>query len=70
MGHIKFIVNGMTCGHCKAAVEKALGQLKGVSSVHVDLQSKEVSVQFDQAKVDHAAIKETIEDMGYDVEGI
>lgn len=70
MAHVNFIVEGMTCGHCKAAVEKTLGQLDGVLSVQVDLQTKKVAVQYDQAKVNQTGMKEAVENMGYDVSGI
>ena len=32
-------VEGMSCNHCKANVEKALRQLEGVTDVEVDLQT-------------------------------
>lgn len=60
-------VEGMSCGHCQAAVEKAVGGLAGVQSVVVDLAGKKVTVEFAADKVTLAAIKETIEDQGYDV---
>lgn len=63
----KIKVDGMKCGHCKAAVEKALGGLAGVSSVAVDLKDKSVEVKFDTAATSLGAIKEVIEDEGYEV---
>jgi copper chaperone len=62
-------VNGMRCGHCKAAVEKALGGVEGVSSVAVDLKEKSVEVQFNSSATNLDAIKEIIEDEGYEVVG-
>ena len=38
-------VKGMTCGHCAAAVTKALEELPGVSQVQVDLSSGRVSFE-------------------------
>lgn len=35
----RFTVEGMTCGHCVAAVREELEQLPGVTSVEVDLDS-------------------------------
>ncbi len=32
-------VTGMTCGHCKAAVEEALKDVNGVDNVNVDLEN-------------------------------
>ncbi|MCP8969246.1 copper chaperone CopZ [Ectobacillus ponti] len=61
-------VKGMTCGHCKAAVTKALEELQGVQKVAVNLQQGTVDVDFDAAAVSLAALKEAIEDQGYDVQ--
>jgi copper chaperone len=36
-------VKGMSCGHCAAAVTKALEALPGVSQVQVDLSTGRVS---------------------------
>jgi copper chaperone len=36
---VEIIVKGMSCGHCVAAVTKALETLPGVSQVQVDLSS-------------------------------
>lgn len=58
------IVKGMTCGHCKAMVEKNLAKLPGVESVTVDLASGRTNIQ---GKADIAAIKEVIEDLGFSI---
>lgn len=36
----KLFIEGMSCGHCAARIEKALGQLEGVSTVKVNLAGK------------------------------
>lgn len=63
----KLNVEGMSCGHCEASVKKAVGALAGVDEVDVDLKGKSVSVKFDPEKVSLNAIKEAIEEQGYDV---
>ena len=60
-------VEGMSCGHCVAAVNKAVGALAGVANVEVSLQEKTATVEFDAAIVTLDEIKEAIEDQGYDV---
>ena len=60
-------VEGMSCQHCVASVNKAVGSLQGVSSVRVDLPGKKVAVDYDPQIVTLQAIKEAIEDQGYDV---
>jgi copper chaperone len=60
-------VEGMSCGHCVAAVEKAVNGLSGIKMVNVDLTAKTVTVDFDNQVVNLENIKEVIEDQGYDV---
>ncbi|WP_026569405.1 copper chaperone CopZ [Sediminibacillus sp. JSM 1682029] len=61
-------VQGMSCGHCKMAVEGALKNLDGVSAAEVDLEAGKVDVTYDDAKVSYEAMKEAVEEQGYDVE--
>lgn len=60
-------VQGMTCGHCKMSVEGALSKLDGVSAAEVNLETGKVDVTFDEAKVNVDAMKEAVEEQGYDV---
>ena len=60
-------VKGMSCGHCVKAVEGSVGELNGVQSVTVKLETGEVKVQYDSATVTLDTIKETIDEQGYDV---
>lgn len=69
MTNVTLKVEGMTCGHCKMAVEKALKSLSGVSQAEVNLAAKEVVVSYDAGQVELSAIKAAIEDAGYDVVG-
>jgi copper chaperone len=65
MQNVTLKVEGMSCGHCVNSVEMALknGGAKG----QVDLASKTVQIQYDESKLSIEAIKEMIEDQGYDV---
>ena len=38
-------VTGMTCEHCKTAVQKALEAVEGVTSVNVDLDNGSAQVE-------------------------
>lgn len=60
-------VNGMTCNHCKMSVENALKRLDGVNSAEVSLENKNVTVEFDNSKIGLDALKEAIDDTGFDV---
>ena len=56
-------VTGMTCGHCVAAVSRAVKAIPGVENVSVDLASGQVVVA---GSVDKAAIQEAIAEEGYE----
>lgn len=68
MEKITIKVEGMSCGHCKAAVEKALKETNGVRDAEVNLTSKSVDVSYDQDRIDRADLVNAIEDAGYDVQ--
>ena len=59
-------VDGMSCDHCKQAVESALTNLDGVSTADVNLDAGNVEVNFDDNKVTMTSMKDAIEDQGYD----
>ncbi|MFZ5597246.1 MAG: copper ion binding protein [Bacillota bacterium] len=60
-------VQGMSCNHCKMAVEKAVGGLGGVSGAEVDLAGGTVRVSYDPGQVDRRKIVDAIEQAGYKV---
>ena len=63
-------INGMTCSHCKACVEKAVRMLEGVVSAEADVASKELRVKWhDEDDVDESALKMAIEDAGFEFAG-
>jgi copper chaperone len=58
-------VPGMTCGHCRAAIETELGKVPGVASVTVDLDTKLVAVV--GTGLDHQALVAAVDEAGFDV---
>ncbi|MBR0598746.1 copper chaperone CopZ [Clostridiales bacterium BAD-6] len=60
-------VEGMSCSHCVNAVKNAVGALDGVAEVEVNLEGKTVTVTYDAGKVSLSAVKDAIEEEGYDV---
>ncbi|WP_261764962.1 copper chaperone CopZ [Staphylococcus pasteuri] len=60
-------VEGMSCDHCKNAVESALARINGVSAAEVNLDKGQVRVDYDEDKVQLSDMKDAIEDQGYDV---
>ncbi|MDR3073494.1 MAG: heavy-metal-associated domain-containing protein [Deltaproteobacteria bacterium] len=62
-------IDGMSCGHCKAAVEKALRALPGVAGVTVDLTAKEARVSLDEPVPDER-LAAAVADAGFEVVGL
>jgi P-type Cu+ transporter len=62
------LIEGMSCGHCQARVEKALNAIDGVHAT-VDLASKSANIQLTK-DVANEILKKAIEDAGYDVVSI
>jgi copper chaperone len=61
---LTYLVEGMSCDHCKVAVTGEVSKVAGVSSVDVDLDSKLVRVH--GSAVDAAAVVAAIDEAGYD----
>ncbi len=69
-GHtVTLKIRGMMCGHCEAAVRKALEAIPGVASAAAD-HEKGIAVVDLAVPVDEAAFKKAIEDEGYEYLGI
>ncbi len=59
-----YVVDGMTCGHCKASVTEEVSAIEGVASVDVDLTTKRVTVRGED--LEDGAIRRAIADAGYE----
>ena len=59
-------IDGLKCMHCKMAVEKALKEVPGVTSVQVDLSEKQAVVI---GSAEQATMAKAVDDAGYKVVG-
>jgi len=59
-----FDVPGISCGHCKAAIEAEVSALAGVTSVTVDVDARTVAVDGDATD---DAVTAAIDEAGYEV---
>lgn len=69
MTQISLQVPEVHCDHCKTSIEGAVSQLPGIEKVDVAISDASVSVEYDEATIDLAQIKSTIEEQGYAVFG-
>ena len=58
-----FKVDGMTCGHCRGAIEKAIHEVDPGAQVACDLGTKEVRID---GALDAEALAAAIRGAGYD----
>ncbi|MFV0466838.1 MAG: heavy metal translocating P-type ATPase [Lachnospiraceae bacterium] len=59
-------IEGMTCSHCSARVEKALKEVTGVTEASVDLEGKKATVTLTE-QLNDDILKKAVTDAGYDV---
>jgi copper chaperone len=64
----RYAVKGMTCEHCVSAVSAEVGGIDGVSGVDVDLATGAVTVT-SAAALDDSAVREAVDEAGYEVVG-
>ena len=62
-----YSVPGISCGHCKSAIEGELSPLDGVESAIVDIDAKTVIVVGD---IDEGAVRAAIDEAGYEVASV
>lgn len=67
MTNVQFNVTGMSCAHCKAAVEEELNKLDGVERSSADIENNTVEVNYDESRVAPEWLTKAIEAAGYNV---
>ena len=67
MANIQLNVEGITCGGCEKSIRKALLEKDGVSDASASHETGIVKIDYDDAKIQQDAIKQAIEDAGFDV---
>ena len=61
-----YSVPGISCDHCKRAIETEVAKLEAVETVRVDIEAKTVEVEGDASPED---IRAAIEEAGYELGG-
>ena len=64
METVKYSVPSIHCGHCVKTIEMELGEVKGVSRVKADLETKTVEVDF-SAPASEEMIVATLKELNY-----
>lgn len=66
MARIVVTVKGMTCDGCERRVSSALTRLRGVREAKADHRAERVAVSYDPERVSEQALREQIEQAGYE----
>lgn len=69
MEQVTLMAPDISCGHCVATVQGAVGGIEGVESVRADEATKHVTVVFDPAVVQVAQITAVMAEEGYPAAG-
>lgn len=70
-GTVYVKVNGLVCDFCAQAIDKVFDKQEAVKSIHVDLDSKVITIHFNKDRqLDDETITRLIKDSGYDVRKI
>jgi copper chaperone len=64
VSEITYSVPEISCDHCVRAISGEVGKVAGVRDVVVDIETKRVTVRGDG--LDDAALREAIDEAGYD----
>ena len=69
MKNEKFHITGMTCAACQANITRNVGKLDGVEEVNVSLLANQMTVAYDEEKIDEQAIIHAVTEIGYGASG-
>jgi copper chaperone len=59
-------VEGMSCMHCQLRVKKAVEAVEGVRKADVNLQTKQVVIDYEEGKANLEKVKAAITEAGYE----
>ena len=61
----EYLVSGMSCGHCEAAIRGEVNQILGVRSVDVSARTGRMVVT-SSARIDEQAVLGAVDEAGYE----
>jgi copper chaperone len=67
--HAVLNVPGVSCNHCKMAIEGALKGMPGIDKAEVDVADKSLTVEFEDGQVSLGDVRAAVEEEGYEVAG-
>ena len=68
MANTKLKISGMTCDHCKEAVERRLNKIPGAKNVAVNRQAGEATIEWDDEKASRNDLVDAVNELGYNAQ--
>ncbi len=65
---VKIKCTEMSCDACKRSITKSINQLQGINSLNIDLDSKIITVIYDDKATDELSILNAVIGAGYEAE--
>ncbi|MBI5953013.1 MAG: cadmium-translocating P-type ATPase [Chloroflexi bacterium] len=65
--HESIAVEGMDCSDCVTVIEHSVGRMDGVLSVNVNYPAEKMWIEYDNQKVNRAAIEKHVRSLGYEI---
>lgn len=65
---VKIKCSEMSCEACKRSITKSISQLNGIKTLDIDLETKIISVIYDDAVTDEVSILNAVINAGYEAE--
>ena len=65
MSTLEITAPDISCEHCKRTIEHDLGETPGVRQVVVDIDTKSVRLDYDDAETGPEALSSKLADIGY-----
>ena len=63
-------VPDISCEHCQRTITNALTPVEGIRTVNVDIPSRQVRVDYDEAQVSLDQMKDVLQEEDYPVESV
>ena len=67
MTTLTYTVPGISCGHCKMTIEREVGELPGVTSVAVAVETKQAVIDF-ELPVTEEQVQSLLVEIGFEPE--
>lgn len=58
----------ISCQHCKATIESGMRKVPGVRDVEVDVDTRHVSLDYDESQTGEDALRDELAELGYPVD--